>query len=42
MKKCVVFCIFNKGFVMSMIIKNAESLFERFENSIEEWASRIF
>ena len=24
-----------KGYEMSMIIKNAESLFERFENSVE-------
>ena len=42
MKKCVVYVIFNKGYVMSMIIKNAESLFERFENSIEMWASKVF
>ena len=39
---CVLFCIFNKGCEMSMIIKNAESLFERFENSIEMWASKVF
>jgi len=27
---------------MSIIIKNAESLFERFENSLEIWAKKIF
>jgi len=27
---------------MSLIIENAESLFERFENSIEKWAEKVF
>jgi len=27
---------------MSIIIKNAESLFERFESSLEIWAEKIF
>ena len=41
-KNLVVYVIFNKGFVMSMIIKNAESIFEKFERSIEMWASKVF
>lgn len=36
-------CVYKlKGYEMSLIIKNAESLFERFENSIEEWAEKLF
>jgi len=31
-----------KGFKMSMIIKNAESLFEIFESNIGIWAEKIF
>lgn len=31
-----------KGYEMSMIIKNAESLFERFESSVEKWANKLF
>lgn len=31
-----------KGFKMSLIIKNAETLFERFEAKIENWAEKIF
>jgi len=27
---------------MSLVLKNAESLFEKFENCIEEWAEKIF
>jgi len=27
---------------MSLLIKNAESLFERFENEIEKWAEKVF
>jgi len=27
---------------MALIIKNAETLFERFENSIGDWAEKIF
>ena len=40
--KCVLLSKFNKGFDMALIIKNAESLFERFENSIGDWAEKIF
>lgn len=38
----VIFSKLTKGFEMSLIIKNAESLFERFENSIGNWAEKIF
>jgi hypothetical protein len=31
-----------KGLKMSLIMKNAESLFEKFENSVEKWANKIF
>jgi len=27
---------------MSKMIKNAESLFEKFERSIEDWANKLF
>jgi len=27
---------------MSLLIKNAETLFERFENRIEMWAEKLF
>jgi len=27
---------------MSMIIKNAETMFERFENTLEVWAKKVF
>jgi len=27
---------------MSLFIKNAETLFERFENEIEKWAEKVF
>jgi len=27
---------------MSLLIKNAETFFERFENSMEKWAEKIF
>jgi len=27
---------------MAIIIKNVETLFERFENSIERWATKVF
>ena len=42
MNKCVVLFKLSKGFEMAIIIKNAESLFERFENSIGDWAEKIF
>ena len=31
-----------KGYKMSIIIKNAESIFERFESKMEIWAEKIF
>lgn len=31
-----------KGYKMSIIIKNAESLFERFESKMEIWAEKLF
>jgi len=31
----------NKGYKMSIVIKNAENFFERFENKLEEWAEKI-
>jgi len=31
-----------KGYDMSIIIENAQSLFQRFENSVEEWADKLF
>ena len=40
--KGVIFSKLTKGFEMALIIKNAESLFERFENSIGDWAEKIF
>jgi len=27
---------------MSLVIKNVENLFQRFENSIEQWAEKLF
>ncbi len=41
-KYIVIFLKFTKGFEMALIIRNAESLLEKFENSIEEWAKKIF
>ena len=38
----VVFIKLIKGSEMSLVIKNAESLFEKFENSIEKWAEKLF
>ena len=31
-----------KGFKMAIIIENVETLFQRFENSIEKWATKVF
>jgi len=31
-----------KGVIMSLLIKNAETLFERFENKMEIWAEKLF
>jgi hypothetical protein len=38
----VIFSKLIEGFTMLIIIKNAESLFERFENSLELWAEKVF
>lgn len=38
----VVFTKLTKGFEMSILLKNAESLFERFEKVVEEIAERVF
>jgi len=40
--KSVVFTKLTKGFEMSILLKNAESLFERFEKVVEEIAERVF
>lgn len=40
--KCVVLSKLIKGFVMSEMIKNAETLLERVEKTIEIWASKVF
>ncbi len=31
-----------KGLQMAIIIKNVETLFERFENKVEKWATKVF
>jgi len=31
-----------KGSDMAIMVKNAQSLLERFENSIEKWAQKVF
>lgn len=41
-KKYVLYVNFIKGFDMSIVIKNVESLFEKFEKSIEIWAEKLF
>jgi len=35
-------CQLIKGFKMSVMVKNVQSLFERFENKIEDLADRFF
>jgi len=40
--KIVIFFNLNKGFEMAIIIKNTESLFEKFENTIGNWAEKFF
>jgi len=32
----------DKGYKMSIIIMNAESLFEKFESKMEIWAEKLF
>jgi len=32
----------NKGYKMSVLIKNAESLFQKFENIVEDLARKLF
>lgn len=40
---CIIFEIIKiKGFRMSVIIINAETLFEKFETRLEEWAEKLF
>ena len=41
-KKYVVLSSLFKGFKMSILIENAQSLFQRFENNIEILAKRFF
>ena len=41
-KKCVIFNNLFKGFEMSILVENAQNLFERFENSIEILACKFF
>jgi hypothetical protein len=41
-QKNVLFSKLTKGCVMQMMIKNVESLFEKFENTIEKWANKVF
>lgn len=41
LKLCVVFKKI-EGFKMSIIVKNAQSLLEKFENSLEIWAKKLF
>ena len=38
----VLFFKLTKGFEMLIIIKNAESLLQRFENTVETWAEKVF
>jgi len=46
--KYYIFCVEflhilnNKGLKMSILIKNAENLFEKFEKTCEEWAEKLF
>lgn len=51
MTKCNIFNIYIKlcvifekleGFKMSIVVKNAQSLLEKFEKSLEVWAERFF
>ncbi|WP_324170458.1 hypothetical protein [Sulfurimonas sp.] len=42
LRNIVIFYKLSKGYEMSIIINNAQSLFERFENSIEMWAKKVF
>lgn len=42
LRKTVIFCKIIKGYAMLIIINNAQSLFERFENSVEMWAKKVF
>ena len=38
----VIFCKFNQGNKMSIVIKHTQSLLERFENKLEIWAEKVF
>ncbi len=39
---CNIVTFLNKGDAMSLIIKNAENLFEKFERRLENWAEKLF
>lgn len=41
-KKYVLFENKPKGFEMKIIVKNVETLLEKFENSLEKWADILF
>lgn len=41
-KSCNNYCNSKKGYKMAIIIKNAESFFEKFENKMEIWAEKLF
>jgi hypothetical protein len=41
-KKCVLFVNYLKGFTMSLMVKNAQSWLEKFENRLETIAERLF
>lgn len=41
-KKSILFEIKKEGLKMKMVVKNAKSLFERFENSLERLAEILF
>jgi hypothetical protein len=41
-KKYVLFENKRKGFKMKIIVKNVETLLEKFENSLEKWADILF
>jgi len=41
-KKMCTICQLIKGYKMSIMVKNAQSLLKKIENNIEIWAERIF
>jgi hypothetical protein len=44
LQNCVIFLKLNvkEGYYMFYFIENTESVFERFELKMEEWAEKIF